>query len=188
MSTELIKEVTLLLKHCFKFIPDTGSRQYIKVNEKYNINILVSETASSYANIELDSEEKYTVLQIIADVQRKQDYRSSFYNDHLCVCSNFSENKIVYKNLYTHEVIDTYNYKISSDEYNVLMFNANLLYDSSTVRCLELAYKIPKIMERKDLIHFKTILKYSTKELEDLVQALKNFINEHVPVKFEDAQ
>jgi hypothetical protein len=186
MSTELIKEITFLVKHCFKYIADTGSRQYIKVNEKYNINILSTETANSYANIELDSEEKYTVLHIIADVQRKQDYRSTFYSDRLCVSSRFSENKIAYRNLYTHEVIDTYNYKITSDEYNVQMFNANLLYEANIIRCLELAYIIPKIMERKDLIHFKTILTYSTEELQDLVLVLKKFIAENVPVKLED--
>ncbi|AXC38883.1 UNVERIFIED_ORG: hypothetical protein [Escherichia phage CMSTMSU] len=49
-----------------------------------------------------------------------------------------------------------------------------------------LAYEIPKIIERNELIIFKTILKFSTEELEDLVLALKTFINEHVPVKLED--
>ena len=80
MSTELIKEITLLVKHCFKFIDDNGSRQYIKVNEKYNINVLKNETVNSYANIELDVEDKYTALHIISSGDRKQDYRSTIYN------------------------------------------------------------------------------------------------------------
>ncbi len=186
MSTELIKEITLLVKHCFKFIDDNGARQYIKVNEKYNINVLKNETVNSYANIELDVEDKYTALHIISSGDRKQDYRSTFYDDSVTVGYKFHKNKIAYKNTYTHEVIEEYNYKIKKDEYDVLLFNANLIHNAGTVRNLMLAYEIPKIIERNELIIFKTILKFSTEELEDLVLALKTFINEHVPVKLED--
>lgn len=186
MSTELIKEVVFLLKHCLKFMHDTGERQYIKLNEKYNINVLKTETVYSYANIELDIEEKYTALHIIEGVNCNQDYRSQIDGDYLYVSSNFRENKIVYRDLFTHNVIEEYNYKITKDEYVVQMFNANLLHDAVTVLCLELAYEIPKSIERNEKMNFKHILKLSTDELEDIAFLLMKFIDENVPVKLED--